>query len=86
MTMKESLLKFLDCITYSLIMIGALNWGLVGFFKFDVIAAFCGPMSALSRIVYATVGVAALYDVLSLRSMIHRWDVHLHHHAVPAHA
>ena len=62
--MKDSLLKTLDCITYSLIMIGALNWGLVGLFRFDVIAAFFGPMSELSRIVYATVGIAALYDCL----------------------
>jgi len=85
MTMKDSLLKTLDCITYSLIMIGALNWGLVGLFRFDVIAAFFGPMSELSRIVYATVGIAALYDLFAIRSMIHRWDVHLHHPA-PVHA
>lgn len=41
-------------------LIGALNWGLVGFFKFDLVAWLFGPMSILSRIVYAIIGVAAL--------------------------
>ncbi len=84
--MKELLLKSLDGITYSLIIIGALNWGFVGVFGFDAVAAFLGPMSALSRIVYGTVGVAALYDLLALRSTVHRWDIHLRHHPAPAHA
>lgn len=84
--MKESLLKSLDCITYSLIIIGALNWGFVGFFGFDAVAAFFGQMGGLSRMVYATIGVAALYDVFAIRSMVHRWNIHLRHHPVPAHA
>ena len=78
-------MKSLDCITYTLMIIGALNWGFVGIFGVDAVAAFFGHMSGLSRVVYATIGVAALYDVFALRSMVHRWDVHLHHHPIPAH-
>ena len=50
-----------------LIIIGALNWGLVGFFKFDLVAAIFGEKSAVSRFVYAIVGLAAvLYIILWL--------------------
>jgi len=41
-------------------LIGALNWGLVGFFKFDLVAWLFGPMTILSRLVYAVIGLAAL--------------------------
>ncbi|MBR3511316.1 MAG: DUF378 domain-containing protein [Alphaproteobacteria bacterium] len=41
-------------------LIGALNWGLVGFFNFDLVAWIFGPMTLLSRLVYAIIGVAAL--------------------------
>lgn len=49
-------------IALALTVIGALNWGLVGFFKFDLVAAlFGGQAAALSRIVYALVGLSGLY-------------------------
>lgn len=41
-------------------LIGALNWGLVGIFNFDLVAWIFGPMTLLSRLVYAVIGVAAL--------------------------
>ena len=41
-------------------LIGALNWGLVGFFNFDLVAWIFGPMTMLTRFVYAVIGVAAL--------------------------
>lgn len=44
-----------------LVIIGGLNWGLVGFFNFNLVAAIFGDMSALTRIIYALVGLAALY-------------------------
>lgn len=44
-----------------LVLIGAINWGLVGFFKFDLVAAlFGGAESVLSRIIYALVGISGL--------------------------
>ncbi|MFB4159968.1 DUF378 domain-containing protein [Geomicrobium sp. JSM 1781026] len=44
--------------------IGAINWGLIGFFSFDLVAAiFGGQVAALSRVIYAVVGLAGLYSL-----------------------
>lgn len=56
-------MKVIDKIASVLIIIGAINWGLIGFFKFDLVAAIFGEMSALSRIVYALVGVSGLWGI-----------------------
>ncbi|WP_343348866.1 DUF378 domain-containing protein [Terrisporobacter petrolearius] len=53
------------CLT--LVLIGAINWGLVGLFKFDLVAALLagggafGNISSISRIIYTLVGLSALY-------------------------
>lgn len=48
----------------ALVIIGAINWGLIGFFKFDLVAAiFGGQDAALARVVYALVGLAGLYGL-----------------------
>lgn len=47
-----------------LMIIGGLNWGLVGLFSFDLVATLFGSMSTLSRIVYVLVGIAALYGIV----------------------
>ncbi len=44
-----------------LLVIGGLNWGLVGLFDFDLVAAILGDMTMLSRVVYSVVGVSAVY-------------------------
>lgn len=55
-------MKPLNLIAWTLVVVGALNWGLWGFFQFDLVAAiFGGQSAALSRIVYALVGVAGVY-------------------------
>ena len=41
--------------------IGAINWGLIGFFGFDLIRILFGDMTLLSRIIYAVVGICGLY-------------------------
>lgn len=51
----------IDWTAFALVIIGGLNWGLVGFFNFDLVAAIFGDGSALSRIVYSLVGLSALY-------------------------
>ena len=56
-------LSTLDWVAVVLMIIGALNWGLVGLFKFDLVAAIFGDMSALSRIVYVLVGLSGLYTI-----------------------
>jgi uncharacterized membrane protein YuzA (DUF378 family) len=53
----------LDIIALVLIIVGGLNWGLVGFFGFDLVAAIFGSMSTLARIVYGLVGVSAVYSI-----------------------
>ena len=52
-------------IVCALVTIGALNWGLVGIFQFDLVAQLLGPMSAASRVVYSVVGIAGVLSVLS---------------------
>ncbi|MCA0986588.1 DUF378 domain-containing protein [Guptibacillus algicola] len=48
--------------TLALVIIGAINWGLIGFFQFDLVAAiFGGQNAALARIVYGLVGLSGLY-------------------------
>ena len=53
--------KVLDCTALTLTIIGAINWGLIGFFRFDLVAFLFGDMSWLSRVVYALVGLGGLY-------------------------
>lgn len=55
--------KALDCLALTIAIIGALNWGLIGLFSFDLVAFIFGNMSWLSRIIYALVGIAGLYII-----------------------
>jgi len=57
--------RFLGWTALTLVIIGAVNWGLVGFFQFDLISAIFGGMSAwISRVIYALVGLAGLYSIV----------------------
>ena len=53
--------KGLDYTILTIAIIGAINWGLIGFFKHDLVAFLFGEMSILSRIIYAAVGICGLY-------------------------
>jgi uncharacterized membrane protein YuzA (DUF378 family) len=53
----------IDWLALVLVIVGGLNWGLVGLFGFDLVAAIFGTMSTLSRMVYSLVGLAAVYMV-----------------------
>lgn len=57
-------LSALDWIAMVLVLVGALNWGLVGFFDFDLVATIFGDMSTVSRVVYSLVGLAAVYMLM----------------------
>jgi uncharacterized membrane protein YuzA (DUF378 family) len=59
-------LNVLDWIALVLVIVGGLNWALVGLFGFDLVAAIFGDMSVLSRIVYVLVGLSAVYVLASL--------------------
>ena len=56
--------NWLDIVDLILIIIGAINWGLIGFFRFDLIASLFGQLSAISRIIYAIVGIAGIYSLI----------------------
>ena len=56
-------MKAIDYIVLVLVIIGAINWGLVGFFGLDLVAFLFGSMSVLSRIIYAVICICGLYAI-----------------------
>jgi hypothetical protein len=54
-------LKTVDYIALCLVIIGAINWGLIGFLGFDLVRVIFGDMTFVSRVIYALVGIAGLY-------------------------
>lgn len=54
-------MRGLDYTALTIVIIGAVNWGLIGFFRFDLVAFIFGNMSWISRIVYGLVGICGLY-------------------------
>ncbi|MDD4074973.1 MAG: DUF378 domain-containing protein [Eubacteriales bacterium] len=56
----------MDTLALILMVIGALNWGLIGLLRFDLVAALFGDMTVLSRIVYALVGLAGIWGIALL--------------------
>lgn len=59
-------MKAIDLLSLVLIIVGGVNWGLVGLLNFDLVATIFGAGSALSRIVYVAVGASAVWQVLVL--------------------
>lgn len=60
-------MKALNLLTLLLVIVGGVNWGLVGLFQFDLVAAiFGGQDAALARIVYVLVGVSAVWQLMPL--------------------
>jgi len=56
----------IDCIALILLLIGGLNWGFIGFFKWDVVASIFGEMSMFTRVVYGLVGLAAIWKIVCI--------------------
>ena len=57
------MMKVIDTIALILVIIGAINWGLIGLFNFDLVAILFGTMTAISRIVYVIIGIAGLWSI-----------------------
>lgn len=55
-----------DYLTFTLVIVGAINWGLVGLFGFDLVASIFGEMSMITRIVYDLVGISGVYCIFIL--------------------
>lgn len=66
-------MKNLDVVAAALVVVGGLNWGLVGVFGFDLVGSLLGEMSALSRTVYTLVGLSAAYQAMSWKAIQRRW-------------
>ena len=56
-------MKALDYTVLTIVLIGAINWGVIGFFDFDLVSTLFGQMSILTRIIYAVVGIGGLYAI-----------------------
>ncbi len=56
-------MKILDYIALALVIVGAVNWGLIGFFRFDLVRFIFGEMTLMARIIYAAVGICGLYSL-----------------------
>lgn len=56
----------LHCLAASLVLVGGINWGLVGLFKLDVVASIFGPNTVLARIIYILIGAAAVFGIFCL--------------------
>ena len=67
--MNKNALSPATWVAIVLAVIGAVNWGLVGLFDFNLVSAIFGPMSTLSRIIYVLVGLAGLYLVFAAATL-----------------
>ena len=56
-------MKYINCIALTLVIIGALNWLLVGLFGFNLVDTIFGTLSVISRIIYTIVGLAGLWSI-----------------------
>jgi uncharacterized membrane protein YuzA (DUF378 family) len=67
-------MKSLDVLAAVLLVVGGLNWGVVGVTGSDLVGALFGELSPMSRVVYILVGLAALYQALQWKAIQHRWQ------------
>jgi len=65
-------MKSIHVLAAVLVMVGALNWGLVGLFRFDLVPAVLGDATVLSRLVYIAVGAAGLFQLLQWKAIQQR--------------
>lgn len=56
-------MKVLNCIVLTLVIVGALNWLLVGLFEFNLVDSIFGELSVISRIIYGLVGLAGIWSI-----------------------
>lgn len=71
----EDMMRSIDIIVAILLVVGGLNWGLVGFFNFDLVGSIFGNMSMLSRLVYVLVGLGAIYQAIQWKAIQKRWGL-----------
>ena len=67
-------MKKIDVLAAVLVVVGALNWGLVGLFKFDLVATLLGDSTAGARMIYLLVGLAGIFQAASWKAIQRRWS------------
>lgn len=68
-------LNYLDWVAVVLVIVGAVNWGLVGLFNFDLVEAVFGEMTLVSRIVYDLVGLSGIYLIFIVGMFMKKCEV-----------
>ena len=67
---------YLRIISYILVLIGAINWGLIGFMNLDIVALLFGEMSLITRIIYDIIGISAIISLISsFKHVFYRYDI-----------
>ena len=69
-SLTEKTMKTLNIVTLILLIVGGLNWGLVGLFGFDLVAAIFGAGSTLARAVYVLVGLSAVWQAIQVPQLL----------------
>ena len=67
-------MKKLDVIAAVLLVVGGINWGVVGLTGSDIVGTLLGNLSPASRAVYLVVGLAAVYQAVQWKAIQHRWQ------------
>jgi len=69
-------MKVIDIIAIVLLLIGGLNWGLIGLFEFNFVEAILGHFPVIVRIIYALVGLSAVYKIIAWKSCCSQSSCH----------
>ncbi|MFL6658246.1 MAG: DUF378 domain-containing protein [Massilia sp.] len=78
-TLHKATLNALDWVAMVLMIVGGLNWGLVGLVNYDLVARLFGTQSPTSRVVYVVVGLAALYSIYTAIKLAAGREAHAKH-------
>ena len=68
-------MRTLDVVVAILLVVGGLNWGLVGLFNFDLVETLFDSIPAVQQAVYVLVGLSAVYQIIGLKGIQTRWNV-----------
>ncbi len=68
-------MKTVDVVVAVLLIVGGLNWGLVGLSNFDLVATLLGEGTTLAKIVYILVGLSAVYQAAGFKAIQRRWGM-----------
>lgn len=66
-------MKTIDIIAAILLVIGGLNWGLIGLFDFNLVGTIFKDLPIIARVIYSIVGLAAIYQIFQWKAIQHRW-------------